>query len=309
MKFEVLVLGSSSATPMYGRHPTAQLVNFNEQFLLIDCGEGTQMQLGRFGIKINRIRTILISHLHGDHYLGLPGLISSMHLMGRNEPLHVYCPAGLKEILELQFEYSQTILRFPLHMHTLLSEGGEFIELDRMKIQTFALDHRIPCTGFRLEEKPRNPTIHAEKVKALGVPVPYYGLLKRGIDYTDPQGNIHPWQELTLPAPAPRTYAFCSDTRNSGAYHPAITGIDLLYHEATFLKDMEDRAAETFHCTAEQAASVAKACEVKQLLIGHFSARYKDLQPLLAEAQSVFPATQLAIEGQWYPVSKAAIHI
>jgi ribonuclease Z len=303
MRFEVLILGSSSATPMYGRHPTAQLLNFNEQFLLIDCGEGTQMQLSRYGIKLNRIKHIFVSHLHGDHYLGLPGLISSMHLMGRNEALQVYGPPGLQEILALQFHYSQTVLRFDLQVHTISPEGGDHFDLDRLVVQTFALDHRIPCTGFRFQEKPRKPPIDVERAEALGVPVAYYPLLKRGIDYVDAAGVTHAWQGLTLPPPAVRSYGYCSDTKASGGYLSAIAGVDLLYHEATFLADLADRAAETYHSTATDAAQVAMACQAKQLLIGHFSARYKELLPLQQEAQSIFANTQLAIEGQWYPIS------
>jgi ribonuclease Z len=302
MKFEVLILGSSSATPMYGRHPTAQLINFNEQFHLVDCGEGTQMQLSRYGIKINRIRTVFISHLHGDHYFGLPGLISSMHLMGRNEPLQLFGPPGLEEILKLQFQFSQTVLRFPLEIRVISPDGGEQWDLEQWTVQTFALDHRIPCTGFRFQEKIRKPSIDISKATLLGVPVPYYPLLKKGIDYVDTHGVTTPWQALTLPPPIPRSYAYCSDTKASGGYLHAIQNVDLLYHEATFTEEFAGRAAETFHSTAKQAAAVAVTCGAKQLIIGHFSARYKELFPLKEEAQSIFPSTQLANEGQWYAI-------
>lgn len=303
MKFEVLVLGSSSATPMYGRHPTAQLINIHDQLLLVDCGEGTQMQLSKMGVKANKIRAVFISHLHGDHYLGLAGLLSSMHLMGRKSPLEVYGPPALQEILELQFFHSQTTITYPLTFHATHTEGEQLLVEDAvMKVYSFPLNHRIPCTGFRVEEQERNPTLDADKVNALGVPRSFFRLLKQKVDYVDRGGRVHPWQELTQRAPAPRKFAFCSDTAATGAYQTSIQGVDLLYHEATFLHDMQERATETFHSTARQAAEVARAVGAEKLLIGHYSARYKDLAPLHQEAKEVFPETALAVEGRWYQV-------
>lgn len=305
MKFEVLVLGSSSATPMYGRHPTAQLIHIQDQLLLVDCGEGTQMQLSSLRVKANKIRAIFISHLHGDHYLGLTGLLSSMHLMGRKSPLEVYGPPALKEILELQFFHSQTTIAYPLTFHPTHTDGEQLLLEDRfMKVSSFPLNHRIPCTGFRVEEPERPPTLDAEKVRALGVPRSFYNLLKQKVDYVDREGRVHAWQELTQPAAAPRKYAFCSDTAATGPYLNSIQGVDLLYHEATFLHDMKERAVETFHSTARQAAEVAQAVGARKLLIGHYSARYKDLQALHHEAKQVFPETALAVEGRWYRVGE-----
>lgn len=305
MRFEVLVLGSSSATPMFGRNPTAQLLRSEAQVMLIDCGEGTQVRLSRYGIKLNKIDHIFISHLHGDHYLGLMGLISSMHLMGRKRKLHLYGPVGLLEILEIQFKYSQTDLRFELIFQETDPFGSQIImESQTMIVRSFPLDHRIPCTGFVFSEKPRKPSLNAEAVERIGIPKSFYKLLKAGHDYVAPDGKIYPWQELTFPAKAIRQYAFCSDTIDSGAYHPYIQNVDLLYHEATFLDDMRARAAETFHTTALQAATIAGMVGAKSLLIGHYSARYKDLQPLLDEAKSVFDSTELAIEGKWYPIGE-----
>lgn len=304
MKFEVLILGSSSATPMYGRHPSSQLINHNEQFYLIDCGEGTQMQLTRFGIKANRIKHIFISHLHGDHYLGLMGLLSSMHLVGRREDLHLYGPPALWEILDLQFRHSQTVLRYALHFHpTQDNEAIVIYDGPQLAVRTFPIDHRIPCTGFRFVEKQRLPSINKDKVSALGIPPAHLSRIKRGQDYVDNAGKIHPWQDLTLPAPPPRSYAYCSDTVYSGRYVDEITGVDTLYHEATFLHEMLDRATETFHTTALQAGQIAARAGVQQLLIGHYSARYKDLNPLLEESRTVFSNTKLALEGSWYPIS------
>lgn len=304
MRFEVLILGTSSATPMYGRHPTAQLLNINEHLYLMDCGEGTQMRLSRFGVKQNKIRGVFISHLHGDHYLGLTGLVSSMHLMGRTTTLDVYGPPGLKEILQLQFDHSQTLLRFELNVYETTVEREQVVmENDSMRVLSFPLDHRIPCTGFRFEEKKRAPKLDLEAVQRVGVPKEYYKMLKSGHDFIAPDGTRHAWASLTIPPPATRAYAFCSDTRPNPAYLASIKEVNVLYHEATFLDEMHDRAMETYHTTARQAGEVAKEVNAKRLLIGHYSARYRDLQPLLVEAQSVFPATELALEGRWYPVN------
>ena len=303
MRFEVLILGSSSATPMYGRHPTAQLINVNEQLYLVDCGEGTQVQLLRCGVKSNRIKHIFISHLHGDHYLGLIGLVSSMHLVGRKDELHIYGPPGLKEIMDLHFLHSQTELRYPLYIHTTSDDTAHVLfENENLKVTSFPLNHRIACTGFRFDEQKKWPSIDREKVAALDIPTAMLPLIKRGHDYTAPDGTVHRWQELTVAPPPPRSYAYCSDTVRTPDYLPYIQQVDLLYHEATFLHEMLERAELTHHTTALQAAEIATEVGAKKLLIGHYSARYKDLKPLLNESKSVFEATQLALEGNWYPI-------
>ncbi|WP_257666106.1 ribonuclease Z [Parapedobacter tibetensis] len=303
MKFEVLILGCSSATPIYGRHPTSQLINLNEQLYLIDCGEGTQIQLVKYGIKSNRIKHIFISHLHGDHYLGLIGLISSMHLIGRKEELHLYAPPALEEIIRLQFLHSQTVLRYPLHFHATQDQSKEVIfENGAMEVSSFPLSHRIACTGFRFDEKKRLPSINKEKVGAIGIPNAQLPMIKRGHDYIAPDGTVYPWQDLTNASPAPRSYAYCSDTVKTASYLPNIRGVDLLYHEATFLHDMHDRAVDTFHTTALQAGEVATEVGAKKLVIGHYSARYRDLRPLLQESKTTFAETQLAQEGIWFSV-------
>lgn len=227
--------------------------------MLVDCGEGTQMQLSKFGIKQNRIKAIFISHLHGDHYLGLPGLLSSMHLMGRTRPLSLYGPPGLMDILELQFRYSETTLRYPLQFYATDPMGENLLyHHELVSVYSFALNHRVPCTGFRFEERPKTA--------------------------------------------APRSYAYCSDTAASDGYLNAIAGVDMLYHEATFLHDMQVRAEETFHSTALQAGAVARVSGVGKLIIGHYSARYRELTALLEEARVEFPNTELAFEGRWYEI-------
>ncbi|MGJ1261371.1 ribonuclease Z [Sphingobacterium spiritivorum] len=303
MKFEVLILGNSSATPMYERHPSSQLLNFNEQFFLIDCGEGTQMQLFRYGIRSNRIGHIFISHLHGDHYLGLVGLLSSMHLVGRKSDLHLYGPSPLKEILDVQFRHSDTQLRYNLIFHPTNPDKEEVIlETAAFKVSTFPLTHRIPCTGFRFDEGKRSPAIIAELVEQLNIPKQYIGGIKRGLDYTAPDGKVYKAAELTIPPPPSRSYAYCSDTVRVPDYIAAISNVDLLYHESTFLHEMVERAKETLHTTAQEAAEIAKEAGAHKLLLGHYSARYRELQPLLEEAQHVFKNTQLSVEGKWFSV-------
>jgi len=298
MKFELTILGSNSATPAYGRNQTSQLLNINEKLYLIDCGEGTQLQLLRYKIKPSKIKYIFISHLHGDHYLGLVGLISSMHLNGRTEELLVFGPPELKEIIDIQLKYSDTRLRYPLVFHPTQTLAEEVIlENNEVTVKSFPLDHRIPCTGFRFNEEAPLARINIELVDKLSIPVQFLQAIKRGEDYMSEDGKIYKSAELTYPARTPRSYAFCSDTIDSGSYHDSIENVNILYHEATFLHDMLDRSRETYHTTALQAGEIAKKVMAKKLLIGHFSARYKKLEPLFTESRSIFPNTELALEG------------
>ncbi|MBC8052716.1 MAG: ribonuclease Z [Sphingobacteriaceae bacterium] len=303
MRFDVTILGSSSATPIYNRNPSSQLLNINERHFLIDCGEGTQVQLLRNGIKNQRIEHIFISHLHGDHYLGLVGLLSSLHLNGRSKPIYLYGPPELSEILDIQFKYSQTQLRYPLVFKATQTDHTEKIfESNDVIIETFVLDHRIPCTGFKFTQKKRSRKIIKEKFDELKIPIDLIPELKRGGTFTDKKGRVYAADELTIEAPEPRSYAYCSDTLCSWGYLQDIKGVDTLYHEATFMNDMLSRAEETFHTTTLQAGEIAVKAEVKQLLIGHFSARYKELEPLLEESKSVFKNTKLAIEGHTFEI-------
>lgn len=303
MKFEVTILGSSSSTPIFNRNPSAQLLNVNEKFILIDCGEATQNQLLHFGIKANRIDQIFISHLHGDHYLGLVGLLSSLHLNGRTKPMEIFAPAELKEIIDLQFRYSQTILRYPLNFRSTNPNSPEKIfESYDVQVETFPLDHRIPCTGFKFTEKQRLRKIIKEKIDELAIPEEMIPLIKKGQGFTDKKGRFYSAEELTTEADQPKVYAYCSDTICSWKYLKSLENADTLYHEATFMNDMLGRAEETFHTTALQAGEVALKAKVKRLLIGHFSARYRELEPLLEEARSIFPSTSLAIEGKTFEI-------
>lgn len=303
MKFEVLILGNSSATPMFERHPTAQIINFNKQVFLIDCGEGTQMQLHRYGVKSNKISHIFISHLHGDHYLGLVGLLSSMNLHGRFSDLHLYGPGPLIEIINLQLKHSDTFLQYNLIFHPTNPDDDEVIfQNNTISVKSFPLTHRVPTTGFRFDEAPRNASLIREKIENLPIPTVFFAQLKRGIDCVDMDGTVYKATELTKPAPASRSYAYCSDTRAFESYMSSIHGVDLIYHESTFLHDMIERAVLTCHSTSLEAAQVAKQVGAKKLLLGHYSARYRDLEPLLEEAKLEFDNTELSLEGKWYNV-------
>lgn len=303
MKFEVTILGSSSATPIFNRNPTSQALNINERLYLIDCGEGTQQQMLRFDIKASRIDYIFISHLHGDHYLGLVGLLSSLHLNGRTKPLHIFCPAPLKEIIDLQFKYSETIIQYPLE-YTFIdpAQPAKLVDNQDIIIESIPLDHRIPCTGFLFRQKKRLRKLIKDKIENIEIPVEYYSRLKKGEDFTDSNGKLYKNDELTVDSERPKAYAYCSDTLFNEAYFNQISGVDLLYHEATFLHNMVDRAMETHHTTALQAAEVAVRVKARKLVIGHFSARYKALTELLDEARSVFSETELAIEGKTFVI-------
>ncbi|MEJ2901002.1 ribonuclease Z [Pedobacter panaciterrae] len=301
MKFEVTILGSSSATPVYNRNPTAQLLNCNEKFYLIDCGEGTQQQLIKYGFKASKIDYVFISHLHGDHYFGLIGLLSSLHLNGRVKPIKIFAPEPLQEILALQFKYSETVIRYPIEfVVTQANESVQIFENADLVVDSFVLNHRIPCTGFKFIQKKRLRKLIVEKLEEEQIDIEYYPLLKRGVDLNLPDGRVILNKDYTTDSDTPKKYGYCSDTLFDETYFNNIADCDLLYHEATFLHEMLDRANITHHTTALQAGEIAKMTGAAKLLIGHFSSRYKTLQPLLDEAKSVFENTELAIEGNTY---------
>jgi ribonuclease Z len=301
MKFEVTILGSSSATPVYNRNPTSQLLNCNEKFYLIDCGEGTQQQLMKFGIKASKIDHVFISHLHGDHYFGLIGLLSSMHLNGRIKPIKIFAPAALLEILELQFRHSDTVLRYAIEFTPITADVPKVIFSNPdVQVETIILNHRVPCTGFKFTEKKRLRKLVVEKLEEDKIPVEYYPLLKRGVNLDLPDGRVIYNVDYTVDSNEPKSYCYCSDTLADGTYLDNIKGCTVLYHEATFLHELLSRADQTHHTTALQAAELAVQAGVDKLLIGHFSSRYKSLQPLLEEAVAVFSNTELALEGVTY---------
>lgn len=298
-KFSVLILGSASASPTLDRNSTAQLVNINEQYFLVDCGEGTQLRLRKFNVKFQRLHHIFISHLHGDHYLGLIGLLQTMHLLGRTNELNVYGPPNLKKIIDNHLMYSQSTLKYPLVFHAINHDQSEIIfENDKVEISTIILKHRIACTGFKFKEKVKPRRINPTAIKAYNIPKHAINKLKKGEDYHPNEGETIKNNLLTFHPDPSFSYAFCSDT----AYHPEIIEdikeVDLLYHEATFTNEHQKRAKATYHSTAAQAGEIAKKANVKKLLIGHFSNRYKSLIPLLEEARENFANTELAKEGK-----------
>jgi ribonuclease Z len=301
MKFEVTILGSSSATPIYNRNPTSQALNINERLYLIDCSEGTQQQMLRFDVKASRIDHIFISHLHGDHYLGLVGLLSSLHLNGRTKPLSIYGPVQLREIIDLQLKYSETTLEYVINYKaTNPNEQETILDNADIAVETIPLVHGIPCTGFLFREKKRLKKLLKYKIEEISIPVANFSAIKKGSDYTGPDGVVYKNEILTTDSDEPKTYVYCSDTLYSETYFKQISNATLLYHEATFLNNMLERANETRHTTALQAAQIALTTNAENLLIGHFSARYKTLNELLDEARSIFPNTELAIEGKTF---------
>jgi len=298
MTFSVTILGSGAAIPTIDRNPTAHVVTVRNRLLLLDCGEGTQLQLRKAGISIQKIGHIFISHLHGDHYYGLIGLINTMHLFGRKSPLHLYGIAPLKQLIDLQLEYSGTVLMFPLVFHPLETEKPVLILDDEyLTVTTIPLDHRVPTCGFLIREKATLRKVSKEFVKNVEVPIPWFDRIRRGEDFVDEDGRIFPNHLITEDPYPPRSYAYCTDT----AYHepliPVIKNCDLLYHEATFSDDKVADAHAKFHSTAREAAMIARKANVRKLVIGHFSARYQDADILLQEAKEVFPETIIAMDG------------
>jgi len=298
MSFDVTILGCGSASPTSYRNPSAQVVEVQDRTILIDCGEGTQVQIRKRKIRMQKINRILISHLHGDHYFGLIGLLSTFHLLGRENELHVYGPKDLENVIYTQLKASNTYLKYNLHFHYLNFKTKELLFEDaRIQVHSFPMKHSIEVCGFLISEKAKPRKINRSAIDAFEVPVYQINAIKNGADYTMETGALVSNSKLTFNPTTSYSYAYCSDT----AYFPeivlSIKNVDLLYHEATFTKDLEKLAKQTKHSTAEQAALIAKQAEVKQLLIGHYSARYTNLDVLLDEAKTVFENTVLANDG------------
>jgi len=303
MQFEVTILGSGAALPTSLRNPTSQYVECNDRHILIDCGEGTQNQLRKYSIRVQKISHILISHLHGDHYFGLVGLLSTMHLLGRDKGITVYGPEGLEQIIRLQLEIGGAKLDFALTFVTLTGKESRLIFEDKLiEIHTFPLKHRIPANGFRINEKAKERPLDGEKFKRDGLSLTYIPRFKHGVNVPLEDGTTLYADDYTFPAPAARSYAFCSDTIYQENILPHISGVDLLYHEATFLDNMADRAKVTFHSTASQAASIAKQANAKKLILGHLSARYMDGAAHLAEAKPIFDNVEVVEDGMVFTV-------
>ena len=297
-KFELHILGCGSALPTTPHFATSQVVNLRDKLFMIDCGEGAQMQLRKSRLKFSRLNHIFISHLHGDHCFGLMGLISTFGLLGRTAELHIHSPKGLEELLTPMLNFFCHTLAYKVIFHEFDTRQTSVVYEDRsMTVTTIPLQHRIPCCGFLFAEKARPNHIIRDMVDFYKVPVYELNRIKNGSDYVTPEGEVIANTRLTRPSDPPRKYAYCSDTIFRPEIVEQLSGVDLLFHEATFAESELARAKETYHTTAAQAARIALEAGVRQLVIGHFSARYEDESILLKEASAVFPNTILAKEN------------
>ena len=296
---KLTILGCYAATPRTWSNPTAQILEIRNHLFLIDCGEGTQVQLRKSKTKFSRISHIFISHLHGDHFFGLPGLISTFRLLGREKEMHVYGPKGIKEAITLLLKLGNSWTNFPLLFHELSSNAPEVIfEDEKVSVTTLPLDHRIYTNGFLFREKIGERKLNAEAAGRYKIEKSQFQNIKNGADATLDDGTFIPNALLTLDPPNPKTYAYCSDTAYMPSLIPLIRNVDVLYHEATFLETESDLSARTRHSTAREAATLAKAARVGQLILGHFSTRYKSMEGFKEEAMKVYPDVMLADDGK-----------
>jgi len=302
--FQTTILGSSGAMPTSTRHTSTQLLQHSNKYYLLDCSEGAQMQLRRLNLPIMKINHIFITHMHGDHYLGLPGLLFTYHLLGRKKELHIYSPPGLEKIIKIQFDICNLELSFKINYHELYKGEEMIFEDAAITIETIKMLHSIPAFGFLFREKPAEPNIKKEYVEKYSLPAKKIREIKAGASYTTPEGMKLSNEELTIAPPLPRAYAFTSDTAYTESFIDQIKGANMLYHEATFKDKFAELAKEKLHATTKQAATVAVKSEVKKLLIGHYSARYDDseLDFYLDEAQAVFSNTLRAEEKKTYNI-------
>lgn len=296
--FKVHILGCGSALPTLKHYASSQVVEVRGKFFMIDCGEGTQMQLRRSRVGFTKVQAIFISHLHGDHCFGLIGLISTFGMLGRTATLHVYAPAELEPLLKAQMDMFCRGLEFVVEFHAVDTTKNQVVYEDRsLTVETIPLEHRIACCGYLFREKSTLPHIRRDMIDCYDIPLSQINNIKVGADWTTPDGDVIPNERLVTPPDKPRSYAYCSDTRYVPALHRLVEGVDLLYHEATYDSSCADRARLYYHSTASDAARVARDAHVGQLLLGHFSARYENEDGILREAQAIFPNSMLAREG------------
>ncbi len=295
---KLTILGCHSATPRINSNPTSQVLEINNHIFLIDCGEGTQIQLRKQKIKFSRIKHIFISHLHGDHYFGLVGLISTFRLLTREADLHIYAPKGLKEVITLQMKLSDSWTNYQLFFHELESKSSELIfEDDKVEVYTIPLNHRVYTNGFLFKEKPAERKLDMNAVLNAQIDKSYFRKLKQGFDVENEKGEIISNALLTKNPPKPKSYAFCSDTLFHPEIIPVIDNVNAIYHESTFLEKHRHLCEQTKHSTAKQAAEIAKQANAKTLILGHYSTRYDDLNLFKEEAQTVFKNVELAEDG------------
>ena len=295
----VTILGNNSAIPAFGRHPTAQIITTQDELLMFDCGEGTQIQILNYRIKRSRINHIFISHLHGDHYFGLIGLLNSFALLGRIQPLHLYGPPALQEVIELQFRLANTILPFEFTFHPI-EHKGLLLDAKHYTVECFETKHRIKCWGFVVREKRNLRKINIKKIREYDIHALQFSKLQNGEDYTSPDGTLIKNELLTDENTKAKSYAFCADTIYDESLVDIVKDIDLIYHESTYPAFFIEKAAERFHSTSKQAAAIALKANVGKLLIGHFSAKFENIEPFEQEAKEVFTNTEIAKEGTTY---------
>lgn len=296
--FDLNILGCGSALPTTRHNASSQVINLRDKLYMIDCGEGTQLQMRKMKIKFSRLNHIFISHLHGDHCLGLPGLVSTLGMLGRMGDLFIYGPAEVGEYVQVIEKLFCQGSPFQMKFQAVDTNNYNLVMEDRsVSVYSLPMKHRVPCCGYLFVEKERSPHIIREMIDFYKIPISKIELIKQGADFVTEEGAVIPNKILTRPAEPAKRYAYCSDTAFFPKIVPYIEGVDLLYHEATFLEADSARAYETFHSTTKQAASIARDAQVKKLLIGHYSARYIDLLPLEKEAKSIFHNTLLANEG------------
>lgn len=302
-EFKLTILGRGSALPTKLSNQSSQILDMYEKLMMIDCGEGTQISVRRMDVKISRLNNIFISHLHGDHCFGLIGLLSSFGMMGRRNGLTIHCHPELEPFLKQQIEFFGGEVGFPVEFNTFSPFQQSVIFEDKnARVTAFPLKHSIPSSGFLIEEKEAPAHLIKEKADFYGIPLSKYAEIKAGADFVTPNGFVIPNHQLTTPPSKPTRYAYCSDTAFCEKIIPIIENVDCLYHEATFLSEHKARAKETMHSTATQAAEIARQAKVKQLIIGHFSARYHDYAPLLEEARQTFENTIMAEERKTYTI-------
>ncbi|MEO9569610.1 MAG: ribonuclease Z [Polaribacter sp.] len=304
MSISLTILGCHSATPRINAFPTSQYLEINNSHFLIDCGEGTQRQMRKYKVGFSKINHIFISHLHGDHFYGLVGLLSTFGILNREKELHIYGPKGIKEVTLLQLKISQSHAKYKMIFHELSSKKSELIfEDDKVSVRTIPLTHRVYTNGYLFTEKEKPRKLNMLNISGYtGIDKADYLNIKAGRDIVLPSGETILNSELTLPPPKPLSFAFCSDTSYKPDIVPIIKNADLLYHEATFLSDREDLAKKTKHSTSKQAAQIAKDADVKQLIIGHYSGRYKNILLFKNEAQEIFKNTNLAEPGKVFTI-------
>ncbi|WP_343330191.1 ribonuclease Z [Polaribacter staleyi] len=304
MSIALTILGCHSATPRLNAFPTSQYLEINNRHFLIDCGEGTQRQMRKYKVGFSKINHIFISHLHGDHFYGLVGLLATFGILNREKELHIYGPKGIKEVTLLQLKISQSHAKYTMIFHELTSKKSELIfEDDKVSVRTIPLTHRVYTNGYLFTEKEKSRKLNMLNISGYPeIDKADYLNIKAGRDVVLPSGEVVPNAALTLNPPKPLSFAFCSDTSYKPDIVPIIKNVDLLYHEATFLQDREDLAKKTRHSTTKQAAEIAKQANVKELIIGHYSGRYKDISLFKKEANEVFENTNLAEPGKVFNV-------